>query len=119
LPRELERGLHSLGAAGEEIEVVQVARKCPRQLRGECFYGIVREHGAVHIGQPPGLVRERVRNFGVAVSEGGDERPAAAIEIAPTLGVDQPAPLAGHDAGERPRQVPIEDVAVRVGVHGC
>jgi len=100
LARELQRGLDGLGAGREEVGEVQALRVQPAQLGGESFGGFVRERRAVDVGDLADLLGDGVGELRRAVAQVGDVGAAAGVEVAPALGVDEPAAFAAHDQGE-------------------
>ncbi len=118
LAGQLQRGLDRLGAAAQEVELVQLRGKQRRQFVGERLHRLVGEGGAIDIGNLGGLVRHRLADFADPMAEVGDERPAGAVEVPVALGVDQPAPLATGDKRKAPGELPVEDMRIGILVGG-
>src|SRR5438128_2738247 len=93
LPGELQGGLDRFRAAGEEIELVELARE-----RG---------------GELPG---ELLRDLRIRVAEIRDVGAAHGVEVALPLLVVQPAALTPHDARVAAAQLAVEDVAIGIAV---
>src|SRR5207302_377095 len=68
------------------------------------------------IAELPRLLRHGVGDVGVRVAEVGDVGAADGVEIALAAVVDEPAPLAAHDAGEGTPQLAVENVSIGIPV---
>ena len=120
LPRELERRLDRLRAAAERVDQVEVlpasaAAISARQLLDR----LVGERRAVQVADPAGLLGHRGRDLRHPMAKVGHEGAPRAVQIAPALGVEQPAALPAHDAGIAAIQLAVEDVGpVGIQIHG-
>src|SRR5207249_4891070 len=90
LPRQLERGFHRLGAAREEIQLVEVAGERRGELGSELLHRCVREGGGRQIAELPRLLRHGIRDLAVRVAEVGDVRAAHGVEVALAVFVVRP-----------------------------
>ena len=116
LARQLQRRFHRLGAARQEVQLVEVAGESGGELSGQLLDGAVREGRAREIAELPRLLRHGVGDVGVRVAEVGDVGAADGVEIALAAVVDEPAPLAAHDAGEGTPQLAVENVSIGIPV---
>src|SRR6184192_3470194 len=116
LPRQLERGFHRLGAAREEIQLVEVAGEGRGELGSELLHRRVREGGGGEIAELPRLLRHGIRDLAVRVAEVGDVRAAHGVEVALAVFVDEPAPFTAHDAREGAPQLAVKHMALGIPV---
>jgi hypothetical protein len=115
---ELERRFDSLGAAREEVDVVEISRDERGQLGREGFGRSGSEGRSGQIRDARRLLTNGIRDLPHAVSHVRDERSARSIEIPLTLAVPEVAPFPPHDLGEIPGELAVEDVTFRVAMRG-
>src|SRR5436309_11255525 len=116
LPGELQGGLDRFRAAGEEIELVELARERGGELAGELLHRAVGECGARDVAELARLARQRLRDLRIRVAEIRDVGAAHGVEVALPLLVVQPAALTPHDARVAAAELAVEDVAVGIAV---
>src|SRR2546430_1270358 len=116
LPGQLHRRFQRLGAARQEVQLVEVAGQGGGELLSQLLDRAVGEGRPREIAELPRLLRHGVRDVGVRVAEVGDVGAADSVEGALATLVDKPAPLAPHDAWESAPQLAVEDVAVGIAV---
>jgi hypothetical protein len=119
LPRQLQSRLHRLRAASEWKDQLQVSRGQPGDLGGQLFDRIMGKRRPAHVPQGGRLAGQSVRNFAHPMTNIGDIRSPASVQVATAPVVIEVAPLPTHDAGVAARQLAIEDVrfGVAVGAH--
>ena len=88
LARHLQRRLDRLGAAADEIDVIDAARRVLDQPIGEPLGGLGGEEGGVGVGERVELPVQGRDDVGMAMAEAGHRRAARGVEIAPAFGVD-------------------------------
>src|SRR5256885_4035171 len=93
LPGELQGGLDRFRAAGEEIELVELARERGGELAGELLHRAVGERGGRDVAELARLARQRLRDLRIRVTEIRDVGAAHGVEVALPLLVVQPAAL--------------------------
>ncbi len=116
LPRQLDRRLDRLAAAGDEVDAPggpQVARaergdalRQPERLARDELRGVGE-------GEPPGLRRHHGGDLLHPVADGADDRPAGAVEVGPPGAVPDPDPLGAHRDRVIGPEVPGEEVRGR------
>ncbi len=111
LPRELQRRLDRLRAAGDEIDTGQIAGRMGREQIGQRLGGLAGEEAGVGEGEPVELGFGRRCHVGVAVPETGDGGAAGAVEIALAGGIDEVAALARHRGLHGGARMAREDMA--------
>ena len=116
LSRQLQRRLDRLRTAREEVELRDVTGQRRGELGGELLGGAVGEHGAREIPELPGLLGDGVGDLGVGVAQVGHIGAPDGVQVALAALVHEPAALAAHDARVHMPELPVEDVAVWVGV---
>src|SRR5450759_489201 len=94
LARELERRLHRLRATGAEIHPFYARGRIFDQLAGQAFHGLVGEKRSVRERQLIQLCLDRVDHRAIAVAQAGDGCPAAGVEIALAIQIDDVRPVA-------------------------
>ena len=102
LARELQRRLDRFRSAARVPDAIERSRRHFRDHRGQFFGGIAGEESRVDIFKARGLLRHRRDDFGMAVAEARHGRPAARVDIAPALLVDQVNSFSA-DGDRRPR----------------
>src|SRR6266700_2250054 len=118
LPGELQGGFDRFRAAGEEIELVELARERGGELAGKLLHRAVRERRARDVAELACLARQGFRDLRIRVAEIRDVGAAHGVEVALPLLVVQPAALTAHDAWVAATELPVEDVAIRIAVVG-
>src|SRR6266571_5081040 len=108
LPGELQGGLDRFRAAGEEIELVELAR--------ELLHRAVGERGGRDVAELARLARQRLRDLRIRVAEIRDVGAAHGVEVALPLLVVQPAARTPHDARVAAAELAVEDVAIGIAV---
>src|SRR5207237_9167686 len=111
LPRYLERCLHRLGAAGNEIHVCEPRGRVRRELVGERLGDLGGEKAGVRVFEPVELRAHRRKHVRVPVPETGDSRAAARVEVAPPFGVDQVHALAAGRDRIGVAQIAVHDMS--------
>ncbi len=99
LPGHLERGLHGLGAPGDEVRVARARRRGAHQHVGQLLGHLGREEARVRVGEAVDLRVHRGDHVRVAVAEAGHRRAARGIDIGAPRGVgdrDAAAPDGGR-----------------------
>ena len=113
--RQLDRGLHRLGAARRQVDLrVAITRRERRdQIRRRLFHRPGGEGGPVDVSRPAHLAGGRPDDFRAAVANADGERPAAGVEPGAARLVGDPDALGA--LGERVAAIGIavEDRAVR------
>src|SRR2546427_8871712 len=115
-PGELLGGRSRCRAAGEEIELVELARKRGGELPGELLHRAVGERGGRDVAELARLARQRLRDLRIRVAEIRDVGAAHGVEVALPLLVVQPAALTPHDARVAAAELAVEDVAIGIAV---
>src|SRR5204863_1879625 len=116
LPGELQGGLDRFRAAGEEIELVELARERGGELAGELLHRAMGERGGRDVAELARLARQRLRDLRIQVAEIRDVGAAHGVEVALPLLVVQPAALTPHDARVAAAELAVEDVAIGIAV---
>src|SRR3989442_6942616 len=116
LPGELQGGLDRFRAAGEEIELVELARKRGGELPGELLHRAVGERGGRDVAELARLARQRLRDLRIRVAEIRGVGDAHGVEVALPLLVVQPAALTPHDARVAAAELAVEAVAIGIAV---
>src|SRR5438445_12854117 len=116
LPGELQGGLDRFRAAGEEIELVELARERGGELPGELLHRAVGERGGRDVAELARLARQRLRDLRIRVAENRDVGAAHGVEVALPLLVVQPAARTTHDARVAAAELAVEDVAIGIAV---
>ena len=110
LPRQLDRGLHPLAAAGDEVGVGQSAGGMAHQHVGQRLGRLIGEKAGVGIGEPIELAVHRSQNMRVAVSQASDGRPARAVHHPMAIGAGQPDALAGDGGWGHHTQIAVNEM---------
>src|SRR5204863_46141 len=116
LARQLQRRFHSLGPARQEVQLVEVAGQGAGELLRQLLDRAMGERRPREVAELARLLGHRARDLGVRVAEVRDIRPPDRVEVAFAVLVDEPAPLAPHDAREGAPQLAVKDVAVGIAV---
>src|SRR5207245_7965401 len=90
LPGELQGGLDRFRAAGEEIELVELARERGGELAGELLHRAVGECGARDVAELARLARQRLRHLRIRVAE------IRGVGAAPPANLGHPNPQAAR-----------------------
>lgn len=111
LAGQFERGLHGFRAAGDQVDLIEVAGGMCGQVGGQLFGGVAGEEGGVAVGVAVDLGVHGGQHVGVGVAERGDGGAAAGVEIGAAGAVGNGD--AGGVGGDRWRsaQVAVDDVA--------
>ena len=111
LARHLERGLHGLGAAADQVGVAGTFGRAAHQFLPQFLGHRSGEEAGVGIGQPVDLVMHGGDHVGMTVAQRGHGRTARGIDIAAPLRVADFQAAGGDGDGGRVVQVTMEHMA--------
>src|SRR5581483_7762839 len=103
LPRELDRGLGRLRAAGDEERALEARAREPRYEIRELDVRLVLEYRSARIGDLPRLLGHGADDALVAVADVADDRTRGSIDVALALGIPEVNALGARD-GRFPRR---------------
>ena len=110
LARHLQRRLHRLGAAADEVGVAHAGRGVMHQLGGQRLGHLGGEEAGVRIGQPVDLRVHGGDHVRVAMPQARDGGAAGGVDVAPAGAVDQVHAFSAHGHGRCLAQRTVEDV---------
>ncbi len=110
LPRELERRLDRLRAAGDEIDVRHARRRARDQLIGKLLGHGRREEAGMRIGDPVDLLVHRPQDVGMTVAEARHRRAAGRVNVFPARGVDDANAVSARREWQSVAQTAMKDV---------
>ena len=83
LARHLQRRLHALRAAGDEVGVAGAGRRLPDQVGGELLGDLGGEEAGVRVGELVDLRMHRGDDVRMPVAEAGDGGAAGGVDVLP------------------------------------
>ena len=111
LARQLQRAFHRFRAARDKIHAVDAGRRPGDQEVGQCFHRCAGKERAVRISHAGHLPLHGGDHGCVRMSEAGDGRAAAGVQVALAVGIDQVGAVAGNGGGVGGGQAAVEDMA--------
>ncbi|MCY1517061.1 hypothetical protein D9M68_517280 [compost metagenome] len=100
LPRQLQCSLDRLGAARDEIHMIQVARRSGGKQARQILRRLRRKKRSVRVGQLPYLFLDRPDHPGVPMPQARNRGAAGSINVALAVAVYQFHALTGHRGGQ-------------------